>query len=61
VYLFALAFGGFKEAAHDAVIFQAFVAAGALDHSAHDNHWAQTAFGLIIGRRHIGMVETSEQ
>jgi hypothetical protein len=61
VCLFALAPGGFKEAAQDAVIFEAFVGAGALNDSAHDDHGTQTAFCLIVGGRDVGASEAGQE
>jgi len=46
---FALAAGGFKQAAQDAVILQSVLAAGSLDDFAHDDHGPQAALGLVVG------------
>lgn len=53
----ALSFGRLEEAADNAVVFQTFLRAGALDDFAHDDHRAQTLFGLVIGRGDPGMPE----
>ena len=61
VGFFALAACGFKQAAQDAVIFQSFLRAGAVDDFAHDDDRAQTALGLIIGGRDVGPAEAGEE
>ena len=61
VNLFTLPSGGLQEAAQDAVVFQALVGAGALNHSAHDHHGAQTALGQVIGGRNLWVAETGEE
>jgi hypothetical protein len=57
----ALAAGGFKEAAQDAVVFQSVNRTGTLDDSAHDHHGAQTTLGLVVGGRNPGAVEAGEE
>ena len=32
-----------------------------MDHFAHDHHWTQAAFGLVVGGRHVGPAEAGEQ
>ena len=46
----ALAAGGFKQAAQDAVIFQSFVGAGAVDDFAHDDHRPETGLAFCSWR-----------
>ena len=58
---FALAASGFEEAAQDAMVFQTFVGARALDDPAHDDHGAQTALGLIVGRGDVGTAKAGEE
>ena len=57
----ALAARGFKEAAQDAVVFQALGGAGALDDAAHDDDGPQAALGLVVGRRDAGAAEAGEE
>ena len=61
VNLFALSPGGLKEAAQDAVVFQALVGAGTLNHPAHDHHGAQTALGQVVGGRDLRAAKAGEQ
>jgi hypothetical protein len=61
VWFFALASGGFKEAAQDGVVFQSLVGASALDDPAHDDDGAQAPFGLIIGGGYSGVAEAGEE
>jgi len=61
VNLFALSPGGLKEAAQDAVVFQALVGAGTLNHPAHDHHGAQTALGQLVGGRELRAAKAGEQ
>jgi len=61
VRFYALAAGGFLEAAQDAVIFQPARPAGAVDDFAQDDDRAQTALGLVVGRGHLGPAEAGEE
>lgn len=61
MWFFALASGGFKEAAEDGVVFQSLVRASALDDPAHDDDGAQAPFGLIIGGGYSGVAEAGEE
>ena len=45
--------GGFLQAAQDAVIFQPARSAGAVDDFAQNDDRAQTALGLVIGRKGV--------
>ena len=57
----ALSASGFKQAAQDTMILQAFGRASALDDFAHDDERAQTALGLIISGRHFGALKAGEE
>ena len=57
----ALASGSFKEAAQDGMVFQALVGTGSLDDFAHDDHGAEAALGLIVGRRDMGASKAGEE
>ena len=57
----ALPPGGFQQTAHDAVIFQPARPARAVDDFAHDDHWPQTALGLVVGRGDPGLAEAGEE
>ena len=61
VGLFALAAGGFKPAAQDAVVLQTLAGTRAVDDFAQDDDRAQTALGLIVGRGDVGAAETGEE
>jgi hypothetical protein len=61
VDLFALPFGGLKEAAQDAMIFQALLGTGALDSAALDHHRTQGTLGQVVGGRYVGVSETGEE
>jgi len=52
---------GLKEAAQDAVILQSLGGAGAMDDFVQDHHRAQTALGLIVGGRDVGVAEAGEE
>ena len=58
---FALASGGFKEAAQDGVVFQACLGTGSLDGFTHDDHGAEAALGLVVGGRDVGVAEAGEE
>jgi len=61
MWLLALTARSFKEAAQDAVVFQALGGAGALNDFAHDDRRAQTPLGLVIGGGDAGAPETSKE
>ena len=46
-WFFALAAGGFDEAAKDAVVLESLLAASALNDAAHDDHRAQALLGVV--------------
>src|SRR5881628_2338201 len=60
VGLFALAAGRLLEAVENALIFQPFRPAGALENFAHDDQGAQAALGLIVSRRHAVVAQKGE-
>jgi hypothetical protein len=61
VSFLALSACRFKEAADHAVILQALGGASAMDDFAHDHHWPQAAFGLVVAQRHIGPAKAGEE
>ena len=61
VRFYALAAGGFLEAAQDAVIFQPARSACAVDDFAQNDDRAQTALGLVNGRGYLGPTEAGEE